>query len=354
MNEDTVALAKEVFTHCVSQKLEAVKDCQLFKRFKAVLIQDSTTLSLPLELATFYPGNWSKGEQKAVARLQCIIDIVTMQWLHLSLEAFTNNDQSASRVVLPVLRKGDLLLRDLGYFVLKALQQIKDKQAYFISRLRYGITLYDEKGKIINWKTLSKRKAIVDKKVFIGKEDKIAVRIVMMRLPASQVNEKIRKAKTDRDKRLNHNDDYYQWLQYNVFITNVEEDCVNAKDIAGLYKIRWQIEILFKSWKSGFRIQNILFNATTNIHRVNTTIYLLLVFTSLVMRKIYNQYCKSIRRKFDRNLSLIRLSIFVCKSFNSIVWLSSRQLEKQLVQHCCFEKRNDRTNMTDLIMNFKS
>jgi hypothetical protein len=352
MNEDTVAFAKEVFTRSISEKIKAVKDCRLFKLFKAVIIQDSTTLSLPSELVEFYPGNWAKGEQKAVARLQCIVDIATMQWRHLSLEAFTNNDQSASGVALPVLGKGDLLLRDLGYFVLNVLQQIISKQAYFISRLRYGVTLYDEKGKVVTWKTLSKRKAIIDKKVWIGKEDKVPVRIVMIRLPAKQVNEKIRKAKTDRDKRVNHSDDYYQWLQYNVFVTNVDEDYVNALDIAQLYKVRWQIEILFKSWKSGFRIQKLLFNATTNIHRVNTTIYLLLAFMSLVLRKIYNQYCRSVRRKFERNLSLVKLSIFIAKSFNSIAWLSSSQLEKQLAKHCCFEKRNDRTNMTDFIYTF--
>lgn len=351
MTEDTVAFAKEVFTHSLNQKLQAVKACELFKRFKGVFIQDSTTLSLPAELVEFYPGNWAKGEQKAVARLQCVIDIVRMQWLHLSLDAFTNNDQSASPVPLPILRQGDLLLRDLGYFVLNVLGQIIAKQAYFISRLRYGITIYDQKGKIINWKTLSKGKSIIDKQVWIGKEQKIAVRIVMIKLPAKQAAEKIRKARTDRDKRLNHSEDYYQWLQYNVFITNVDVQSVHAKDIAQLYKVRWQIEILFKSWKSGFRIQKILFNATTNIHRVNTTIYLLLIFMSLVMRKIYNQYCKSIRKKFGRSISLLKLSIFISKSFTSIVWLSPKQLESQLAKHCCYEKRNDRTNMTDFIIN---
>jgi hypothetical protein len=53
---------------------------------------------------------------------------------------------------------GDLLIRDLGYFVLKVLGGIIEKKAFFISRLRYGITLYDEIGKEIGWKDLCKKK----------------------------------------------------------------------------------------------------------------------------------------------------------------------------------------------------
>ena len=351
MNEDTVAFAKEVFTHSINQKLEAVRNCRLFRRFKSVFIQDSTTLSLPPQLAEFYPGNRVRGVQKAVARIQCIVDIVTMRWTYLSLNAFTNNDQSASGIALPVLKKGDLLLRDLGYFVLEALRQINDKQAFFISRLKYGITLYDENGKEVTWKSISKRKAIIDRKVWVGKEHKIAVRIVMVRLAGKLANEKIRKAKTDRDKRLNHSDDYYQWLRYNVYITNVDANIADALDITDMYKVRWQIEILFKSWKSGFRIQKILFNATTNIHRVNTTIYLLLLFMSLVMRKIYIQYGRSIKKKYGKKLSLIKVAIFVAKCFDLMLRLTSSQLERQFAKHCCYEKRNDRTNLTDFIMN---
>src|SRR5689334_5803455 len=103
--------------------------------FKRVLLQDSTTLSLSDCLVGHFPGNVSKGKQKAVARLQCIINITKMQWLHLSLDAFTNNDQSASGIILSLLKKGDLLIRDLGYFVLDILEQVIKREAFFISRL---------------------------------------------------------------------------------------------------------------------------------------------------------------------------------------------------------------------------
>jgi len=59
----------------------------------------------------------------------------------------------------------------------------------------------------------------------------------------------------------------YVWLRYNVFITNVATEKLDGKAIADAYKIRWQIEILFKSWKSAGNLQQILHEGCTNICR---------------------------------------------------------------------------------------
>jgi hypothetical protein len=36
----------------------------------------------------------------------------------------------------------------------------------------------------------------------------------------------------------------------NVFISNASEDLLSPKEAYGLYKIRWQVELIFKAWKS--------------------------------------------------------------------------------------------------------
>ncbi|HKG69162.1 MAG TPA: IS4 family transposase [Segetibacter sp.] len=349
MNDRTELFASKLFSHILNARLKVLKQDRLFDLFARVLLGDSTTLSLPKILAKDFPGNISRGEQKAVARLQCIINIKSMQWLDLSLNAFTNNDQSASANVLSLLRKGDLLIRDLGYFVLKVLGEIINKKAFFISRLKYGITLYNEAGKEMAWKNVCRRKCIVDRKILIGKKEMIPVRIIMIPLPAKQAEERIRKAKKDRDKRLNHSNEYYQWLKYNVFITNVEEDTLCAKEIAEVYKIRWQIEILFKSWKSGGHLQTVLHEGCTNIHRVKTTIYLLLMFFCLIMEKVYLKYHITIEKELGRYLSLIKIMAYVCNNLMKVLNASTRKLKEQLIKHCCYEQRHDRVNMAQLI-----
>ena len=39
-------------------------------------------------------------------------------------------------------------------------------------------------------------------------------------------------------------------LAWSVFITNVPRDWLAAKDIMLLYRLRWQVELIFKLWKS--------------------------------------------------------------------------------------------------------
>ena len=57
-----------------------------------------------------------------------------------------------------ISKKGDLIIRDPGYFVLEVFGKITDKGAFFISKLRYGIYVYDNNGKIIDFNNLLKKK----------------------------------------------------------------------------------------------------------------------------------------------------------------------------------------------------
>jgi Transposase DDE domain len=352
MNEHTVCFGRQLLEQVLTQRLKQLKQARLFKLFRRVLLADSTTLALPQGLAKDFPGNVVHGVQKAVARLQCILDLRAMQWLDLALAAFTDNDQGASGKVVPLLRKGDLLIRDLGYFVLKVLQQIIDSKALFISRLRYGLNWYDPKtGEQINWKQVlpPKRRRVVDKRIVIGKEERVAVRVLLIPLPAQQVEARIRKAKKDRDKRLHHGEDYYCWLSYNVFITNVDKDTLSASEVAEVYGVRWLIELLFKGWKSGGHLQAMLHQGCTNVFRVKTIIYLLLVFYCLVIQQIYVRQLRSIEKSTGWLLSIIKLLAYVCKNLTKVMEASAAKLKQLLVKYCCYERRKDRVNIIEFI-----
>lgn len=339
--------------HLIQQQVKLKQDNELFQFFKKVILQDSTTLKLPDCLAVFFPGNVSRGIQKAVARIQCVINLKTYQFLNFTVTGFTQNDQSASGQIIKLLSKGDLLIRDLGYFSVEAFKKIITKKAYFLSRLRYGMNLYDITGNAINWKQLCKSRQTVDRIVLLS-EQKLAVRLVIIPLPADLVAEKIRKARNDRDRRLNHSKEYYQWLGYAVFITNVAEEVWTAKQVAAVYKIRWQIEIIFKSWKSGFNFQKILHDGCTNENRAWLNIYLLLLFICLFMLKIYIPYKDKIENQFARQISLMKLTMYVCQNLLVVFTFSTAKLKEEIVRHCCYDKRSDRENMTDLIKFFKN
>lgn len=353
ITDAAASFAKQLLQHVIKKQLIGKASSELFRYFNKVILQDSTTLKLPDCLAAFFPGNISRGIQKAVARIQCIINIKKFQFLDFTLTGFTQNDQSASKNTLPFISKGDLVIRDLGYFVLESFEQIIAKKAYMLSRLRYGINLYDTKSCAVTWKQLCKSGKTVDTIILLGKQQ-LRVRLVMIPLPAEQVAERIRKARNNRDKRLNHSKDYYQWLHYAVYVTNVEQDVWTAEQVAAAYGIRWQIEIIFKSWKSGFHLQKILHDRCTNENRVRLNIYLLLMFMCLFMQRIYMHYRDKIEKDGPRLISLIKLSAYVCCNFMAVFTLNPNKLLEEISRHCCYDKRSDRVNMTDSINFFKN
>ena len=271
----------------------------------------------------------------------------------LSIAAFTQNDQSASGSIIDLVKKGDWVIRGLGYFAIGTFEKLLAKEVDFLSRLKYGVGLYDENGSPIRIKDLMKQKKPIDRWVFIGAKKQIWVRLVLLPLPAKQVAEKIRKAKQDRDKRLNHSTGYYQWLGYSVYITSVKQEVWTAQGVAKAYRVRWQIETIFKSWKTGSHMQGILHEGCTDQYRVKVSICLLLLFMCLFMQKIDVHYRHAIEKKNKKIISIMKLANFIGKNFLEIFLLTPAKMKGLIIHYCCYEKRNDRINMTDLYQNFE-
>jgi hypothetical protein len=73
-------------------------------------------------LSKVYPGNKNRtGKNFSVFKIQAIYDLLAERFVAFSTSGFTRNDQRASADILDLARKGDLVLRDLGYFVLSVL-----------------------------------------------------------------------------------------------------------------------------------------------------------------------------------------------------------------------------------------
>lgn len=70
-------------------------------------------------------------------------------------------------------------------------------------------------------------------------------------LDKDKQNKRIKK-KRDKKGKINNND--ILWSMLSVFITNIPAIEITAQQAYDLYKIRWQIELMFKIWKSVLKI----------------------------------------------------------------------------------------------------
>ena len=223
-----------------------------------VLVADSCVLPLHSSLAAVFPGARNQTKRLyAAAKVQCVLDLLTGAFVDFSLGCFRDNDQKAAYDILPVLRAGDLVLRDLGYFVIGSFLAIAGRGAFFLTRLRHGTALLDEGGQRID--LLSRLRAgahkpLVEIAVRAGAAGKLAARLVAVRLDEATVAERVRRARAQRDKRLKHSKDYEELLGWSIMLTNPPAE-IGADQIVPLYGLRWRVEIVFKSWKSHLHLR---------------------------------------------------------------------------------------------------
>ena len=327
-----------------SRQLKHHRGC--LKNYHRVLLQDSTTLALPTCLKWCYPGNISKGKKKAQLKLQVVYDLISECFINFEITAFNVNDQSKSKDIIKVANDKDLVIRDLGYFVLDCFEEMIQQNINFISRLRYGISIFDadKQEPMVLLKQL-KKYGNFDGWVKIGKKSQLRVRLVAIKLPNTQANARRRKAKQNRDKRLNHSKEYYELLGYHIFITSEESDRITSAQIADLYGLRWRIETIFKCWKSYFHLQKLFpQHGSLNKERVESIIYMFLIFILLTFVTIYNYLQKDIETEEDYKISIAKLSRFIANHIELILLDKPRLRLPKASYYCRYDKRYDRKN----------
>jgi hypothetical protein len=251
-----VAFVRTVL-ECLLGRLVTPAACvpEALRHFGRVILQDSTTLALHPKLAASFPGPRNQSQQASASlKVQFFYDLLSQRCLRFWLSPFTTNDQKASPLILSLARRGDLIIRDLGYLVLDVLAQFHRQGIYFLSRWRHGTMLLDPtSGAPLNLLAELRRRGCWDTPVLLGQKERLPARLVAIALPAPVAAERRRKALADRDRRLRPSPERLALLDWEIFITNVPPHLWSARTVAETYRLRWRIEILFKAWKSHFR-----------------------------------------------------------------------------------------------------
>ena len=323
--------------------------------FARVLVQDSTCLTLSPALARHFPGAANQtGKAHAAVRLQCLYELFAERFVWFSISAFTRNDQAAAGDVLALLRPGDLLMRDLGFFTLASLQLIAKAGAFFLSRLRYAVSLFDPaSGEPLELRRLLRPGVALDRPVRLGRGVELSARLIALPLDDRTVNERRRKARANRDRRLRHSDDYFHLLGWAIFITNASAGSLPQSIVPKLYRLRWRIEIVFKAWKSYWGLTEI---DTVGPRQAEPLLYgaLLLIVLTHDQPLLPDAQCAlSAHRTDPPALSLLRLSA-LCADWLPVVLFASvpprelsRRLLAQIDAHARYERR-PRKNYLDL------
>lgn len=230
----------------------------LLERFTEVIILDGSILSLPEELAALAAGCGSANPAagNAAFKLTVAWDLKTGRLRGPWLDPGRVNDKATRLAQMP-LPRGALRIADLGYFRLATFRQIDRDGAYFLSRFQAGTVVYDAAGRRRSRlsELLAHRGVRVDEPIVLGERERLACRLVAAPVPAAVAQQRIDRlqAEAAQDGRtLSPECVALAW--WTVYVTNVPPSRLTVEEALTLGRARWQIELLFKLWKSEGRI----------------------------------------------------------------------------------------------------
>ena len=275
--ERTVDFVKAVLSRLLSEQFSGMLfSADFLSPYHHVRVKDSTTFKVPSHLANHYKG---RGDTAGIS-IQYEFDLKTGKFLDLTLNEAVRNDQRDAQETTDSIGKDDLIIRDLGYFSTGVLKTIVEKEAYFLSRLQSATGVYDKKGVEVDFKelyTFMTKNGIekCEQKVFIGK-DRLAVRLAIGIVPPSVYEQRVRrKEKEEKQRGCQMKDRTRFLLHFNLFVTNVEAEKLPMENILPLYRFRWQIELMFKNWKSVFSIHK--------LQKMKENRYITMLYTRLIL-----------------------------------------------------------------------
>jgi hypothetical protein len=257
MNSRTAALLQAVLTMSVQHLVASDEPVAIpiLQRFAGVSIHDGTTIPLPEELSALWPGCGGDGPNAA---LKCGVQI---DMLHGALTALDIASGRTSDYVLPcqhrVLPVGSLRLADLGFFDLEVLRQHDDDGSYFLSKTRVNTIIGDDQGKEWSLWAFIQHLGVVqtwDGWVTVGHEG-VRARLLVQAVPQEVADQRRRRIRKEaRDKGRTPSAAALALAAWTILITNAPPELLSLAEALVVAKVRWQIELLFKLWKSHGRL----------------------------------------------------------------------------------------------------
>lgn len=257
MNKKAIAFLQDMIRQALAkvQSLERVCDDGLFTYFTKVYIADSTGFELPEALHKTFPGSGGSAA-KAGAKIQAVWDYKSSVFGHFALTPWNVPDQKYIDTVVDLAHTGILFIFDLGYFKLTAFARLALEGAYFFSRLNHQTTLLTTGAgrwqpiELAHWLTTVEGQ-LLERPIFLGAKEHVASRLIASRVPEAIVNERRRRAKKKAKKKgYTPSHAHLTLMAWNLFITNVPYTIWKTDTVVTVYPLRWQIELIFKSWKS--------------------------------------------------------------------------------------------------------
>ncbi|MBM4464249.1 MAG: IS4 family transposase [Chloroflexi bacterium] len=329
INDKAVVFLKEMFAKAMDKfKNKIPLPLPILQQFSAIYLTDSTMQSLPVNMADEFTGSGGDASEASL-KVQLVFDFLLGNLAQVAFRPGREPDQKY-RDYVDLLPAGSLSITDLGYFCLDAFKAIMlERKAYFLSRLLTKTGLLTPAGERINLYEMlwSRPRQAFEINVLMGTrpQHQLPCRLICIPAPQEVADQRRRKAKEKARRRgRTPSKEYLALLGWTILVTSVPTHMLSIQQVALLYGVRWQVELVFKLWKSycglkrvaGLRRERVLVELYAKMIGIVLTHFLIAPLRmpqgSQANREISPMKVRKTFRRFARDLnrSLSRLTDF--------------------------------------------
>lgn len=290
----TVEFFRSVFDHCLERSLALPPapslHATLAAHFAAVHLVDSTAFDCPASLAKLYPGC---GGDASAANVKVLLryEYLHSQFVPVALVPGKRSDQGLAGMLSALMKINELLIADKAFVKVAVLREIAQAGAYFLLPWPRSLGLWlrpaaelASNGPPAALDLAARLRATPETERFVAfpavqlgaQAEAPVVRLVAFRLHEESANRAragVREA--HRKKGRTPTKEALELAGWLILFTNAPEEKLPTQAIAYLYRVRWQIELVFKQCKSVLRIN--VTEARTNSFRVQCEIWARLI-----------------------------------------------------------------------------
>ena len=252
------------------------KENQILDRFVRIHIQDGSVIGLPDECVEVWQGV-RPPHQKGRSAVK----------LHVSLEyksghvsgpilAHGREHDQRSPFFQRTLQAGELRIVDLGFFDLDQMEKDDQAGGFWVIRQKQNVVLYKNDIELDLVAFLKKQHGdVVDIPIQIGQTQRLPARLIALRTDPQTAAERIRKLRQEALKTRKPVSAKQLFLaHWTTILTNASQDLLSPLEAYTLLRLRWQIELLFRLWKTYALVDE---SASENPWRILTELYAKLI-----------------------------------------------------------------------------
>ena len=239
--------------------------------FTSIRVLDSTAVCVPNHLK-----KRTKKTKQASAKIQLELDVLSGRstFLHVSFQNSNDAKMGANRI--PFMTEHELCLQDLGYFNFEQFRKMEEKESFFITKVRTDTYVafknpfpsYHPNGEVIQsslyhridlvrlCEKLAPGEYLELEEVYFGRDAHFPARCIIFSHDEQRKKQQIQKINRRAVKSGKVPKQVVRDLAgITIYMSNLP-DSISARQIVELYRLRWQVELHFKVWKSYLAIDH--------------------------------------------------------------------------------------------------